>query len=134
MRYLLDTNTCIHLLNGRRPELAGRLAALPATDVAMSAIVWFELTFGAAKSTMRGVVEQRLRAFAHQFEILPFDEAASEAAARIRAALERAGTPIGSFDTLIAGHAMALDVTLVTDNLREFKRVRGLRAVNWVKR
>lgn len=132
MKYLLDTNTCIVLLNGRHPELAKKLSSVFAKDVGISSIVWFELRFGAAKSTKRVEVDKRLQTFALQMEIAPFDAPASEAAAAIRAQLEKAGKPIGSFDTLIAGHAVALGATLVTHNLLEFKRVRGLRTTDWV--
>lgn len=132
MKYLLDTNTCIYLLNARHPELAKKVSSVSADEVGVSSIVWFELMFGAAKSTKRPDVEQRLRTFARQVEVLPLDVAASEAAAVVRAELEREGKPIGSFDTLIVGHAMALKATLVTHNIREFKRVRGLRVTDWV--
>lgn len=132
MKYLLDTNTCIYLLNGRHPELAKKLASVSATEVGVSSVAWFELMFGAAKSTQRSEVEQRLRTFARQIEVVPLDAAASEAAAVVRAELEQAGKPIGSFDTLIAGHALARTATLVTHNIREFKRVRGLRTTDWI--
>lgn len=131
MSFLLDTNTCIYLLKGHHPELAKRISAISAKDVSTSSIVWFELMFGAAKSKQRAEVEARLRTFAGQVEILSFDSAAAEAAGEVRAALEKGGTPIGPFDTLIAGHALALKATLVTHNLREFKRVRGLSSVDW---
>ena len=132
MKYLLDTNTCIYLINGRHPELAKKLSMISSTEVAVSSVVWFELMFGAAKSTKRSEVEQRLRTFARQIEILPLDASASEAAAVVRADLEESGKPIGSFDTLIAGHALALAATLVTHNTREFSRVRGLRMADWL--
>ena len=132
MKYLLDTNTCIYLLNGRHPELAKKLSSVSAAEVAVSSVVWFELMFGATKSTKRSDVEQRLRTFGRQIEVLPFDAAASEAAAEVRAELEQAGKPIGSYDTLIAGHALALAATLVTHNLREFRRVSRLRVADWV--
>lgn len=134
MKYLLDTNTCIYLLNGRHPELGKRMAMLSASDIAVSSIVWFELMFGAAKSARRAEAEDRLRTFARQLEILAFDTAASEAAALVRAELESVGQPVGAFDTLIAGHAVALSATLVTHNTREFKRVRRLRVTDWVVR
>ncbi len=100
--------------------------------VGVSAIVWFELMFGASKSTKRSEVERRrLRTFAGQLEVLPLDLAACEAAAAVRAQLEAVGKPIGSYDTLIAGHALALSATLVTHNTREFSRVRGLKLADW---
>lgn len=132
MKYLLDTNTCIYLLNGRHPELAKRMTMVSASDIAVSSIVWFELMFGAAKSTRRTEAEERLRTFARQLEILAFDTAASESAAVVRAELESVGKPVGAFDTLIAGHAVALAATLVTHNTRELKRVQKLRVTDWV--
>jgi tRNA(fMet)-specific endonuclease VapC len=129
---MLDTNTCIYLLNGRHPDVARKVAAVPSSEIAVSSVVWFELMFGAAKSSKRAEAELRLRTFARQIEVVPMDAAASEAAAVVRARLEEKGTPIGSFDTLIAGHAVATKTTLVTHNTREFKRVKGLHLTDWV--
>ncbi len=130
--YLLDTNTCIYLLNGTHPALSKKLATFDSKDIALSSVVWFELIFGAAKSSRREAVEQRLQTFGRQLEVVPFDAAASEAAAAVRSQLEAIGKPIGPFDTLIAGHAIARSSTLVTHNTREFKRVRSLHLVDWV--
>ncbi len=130
-RYLLDTNTCIYLIN-RRPETAfSRFAELRAGDVGISSITGAELDFGVAKSgSSRN--RQALDKFLAPLEILPFDEAALREYGPLRAHLERQGTPIGALDTLIAAHALALDCTLVTNNLREFERVPQLRLDNWV--
>lgn len=132
MKFLLDTNTCIDLLNGRHPSLARKIARVAAKDIGLSSVVWFELMFRAAKSNRQNEVEHRLRAFAQQLAVVPFTDAASEAAATIRADLQRSGTPIGAYDILIAGHALATGNTLVTHNAREFKRVAKLRTVDWL--
>ncbi len=89
-----------------------------------------ELHFGVAKSgSTRNL--RALEKFLAPLDVLPFDEAAMRKYGKVRAHLERKGTPIGALDTLIAAHALALDVVLVTNNLREFKRVPGLRLENW---
>ena len=98
----------------------------------ISSVTLAELRYGAEKSAYPGKNEAALLQFAAILETLPFDDAAVEYG-RIRAFLERNGTPIDSLDTLIAAHAKAADMTLVTDNTREFERVPGLRLANWAE-
>jgi tRNA(fMet)-specific endonuclease VapC len=131
MRYLLDTNTCIAYLNGRSPAVRNRLEGLAPQDVALCAIVKAELLFGAQKSKVSQRTLAKLRTFFSPLASLPFDDPCAEAYARIRADLERAGTPIGPNDLLIASIARAHDVTLVTSNVSEFQRVEGLQLENW---
>jgi tRNA(fMet)-specific endonuclease VapC len=132
MKFLLDTSICISLLNGRNPHLTKRLGGVPAREVVVSSVAWFELMFGASKGTNRHEVDDRLRAFARQFEVVPFDIAAAAAAEVVRSELEKTGRPLGAYDTLIAGHALALEVTLVTPRTSEFKRVPRLRTADWL--
>src|SRR5688572_8799165 len=101
-------------------------------EVAVSSITLAELQYGVAKSARPAQHELLLAQFCAPLAILPFDDIAAETYGRVRAALERAGTPIGPLDTLIASHAMALELTLVTNNQREFERVEGLRVENWM--
>lgn len=130
-RFLLDTDTCIYIIN-RQPEAVFKhLAGLQAGEVAISSITGGELYYGVAKSGSERNL-WALEKFLAPLEALPFDEAAMRQYGTLRARLERKGTPIGSLDMLIAAHALALDVALVTNNQREFKRVPGLRLENWV--
>lgn len=89
------------------------------------------LRFGAAKSAAQKKNQLLLSEFLAPLEVMPFDEDAADSCGEVRAALEKVGKPIGPLDTLIAGHAMSLNATLVTNNTREFVRVKGLRVVDW---
>lgn len=124
---LLDTSACIDLLRGDAPALAAALPRHRGGPIVVSAITLAELRVGEAKRARGGpsVVDDLLA----PFDIVPFDEAAAESYGSVRATLERNGTPIGPLDTLIAAHAVSLGATVVTSNLREFRRVPGLRAV-----
>jgi len=123
---LLDTSACIDLLRGEAPALAAALPRHRGGPILVSAITLAELRVGEAKRSRGGpsVVDDLLA----PFEVVPFDAAAAEAYGAIRATLERNGTPIGPLDTLIAAHALSLGATVLTANLREFRRVPGLRA------
>lgn len=131
LRYLLDTNTCIYIVNRQPPAVFEHFKDLRAGQVAISSITGAELHFGVAKSGS-GRNLQALEKFLAPLDVLPFDDMAMLEYGRLRANLERAGRPIGALDTLIAAHALALDCVLVTNNLREFKRVPKLRLENWV--
>ena len=133
MRYLLDTNICIQIIRRKPSELLSRLTALPVGDVGMSTITVAELHVGVQKSRDPARNAEALTMFLLPLEIAAFDYAAAEAYGRIRAALESAGTPIGPLETLIAGHAVSLNTTLVTDNVAEFSRVPGLQIENWLR-
>jgi tRNA(fMet)-specific endonuclease VapC len=131
MKYLLDTNTCVRYLNGRSPAVFQRLDSIVETDVCLCSVVKLELQYGALRSD---AVEKNLAQqdeFVNRFVSLPFDDKAHVHAARIRADLARAGTPIGPYDLLIAAIALANDLVLVTHNIREFSRVEGLKIEDW---
>lgn len=133
MRYLLDTNILIYLVKNRPPAVAQRINALPDDDrLCMSFITWAELLKGAERSSRRDGVRQRLDALALQVPVV-FDADARlcEHHATHSARLKQSGTPIGGNDLWIACHALALDATLVSNNLREFQRIPGLRLANW---
>lgn len=132
MIYLLDTNICIYALKNRPAEVLARLQEVGRGAVALSVITVLELRQGAEKSQQREANHSRLDFFLSPMAILPFDEEAARAGAKLRAHLERQGTPIGDLDSLIAAHALARDLVLVTNNLREFERVPGLQTENWV--
>ena len=133
MAYLLDTDTCICMIN-RRPGyegILGRMGGLRYGDVLLSTITLAELRYGVAKSGHRERNRDRLEMFLARFEERDFDASASRAYGSIRAQLEAAGTPIGPLDTLLAAHALSLGAIMVTNNVREFSRVTGLALENW---
>ena len=132
MRYLLDTNICVYALKHRPPEVLERLQAVGKAAVAVSVITVLELRQGAEKSQQAAANHARLDLFLGPLRLLPFDEEAALAGARLRAHLERLGRPIGDLDSLIAAQALAREMVLVTNNLREFERVPALRVENWV--
>lgn len=132
MQYMLDTNICIYAIKNRPASVLASLRAHESAGIGLSSITVAELFFGAEKSgSARNLVA--LRHFLEPLEIADFDQTAAEAYGRLRNVLERDGTPIGPLDTQIAAHALALGVSLVTNNTREFTRVPGLRLENWVK-
>lgn len=129
--WMLDTNTLSDLIRNPGGPMVRRLAAEAPDAVCTSIVVACELRFGArrrASATLTQRVEQLLASMV----VLPFDEPTDEHYADIRAALERAGTPIASNDLLIAAHARSRGLTLVTHNLREFERVPGLKTADWL--
>ena len=132
MKYLLDTNICIYALKNRPPEVLDRLRAVGPSGVAISVITALELRHGAEKSQNAIEAHRKLDHFLSPISTLAFDEAAALVGAKIRAALQQQGRPIGDFDILIAAQALSLEMILVSNNLREFSRVPGLRYENWV--
>jgi len=133
LRFLLDTDTCIYALKGHEAVLANLLSA-HRPDVAVSVITEAELRTGAAKSSAPGRTARRVENFLRPLAILEFNSADARAYARVRSKLERAGTPIGPLDTLIAAQAASRRLMVITDNEREFRRVSGLRMGNWTTR
>ena len=134
MTYLLDTNVCIALINGK--PLAVRLrfhkALHAGAQVLVPTIAAFELWYGVAKSIHQQANAKRLETFfAGPVSLLPFEELDGRAAGRIRAAIETAGKPIGAYDLLIAGQALRHKLTLVTANVKEFGRIKGLLWEDW---
>ena len=131
IRYLLDTNICIALIRHNSSVRNHLLACAPGT-VALSVITLSELEFGIQKSTQPDRNRIALAAFTAQLRVLPFGGEAAVHYGDIRAALQRAGTPIGPLDTLIAAHARSINASVVTNNAREFRRVDRLEIENWL--
>ena len=129
MRYLLDTNACVALLNNSSRSLSRRVRRHGVEEIGLPAAVAFELYYGAFKSREGDRNLSHLDRMA--FEIVPFDAADARAAGAIRRDLEVRGLPIGPYDLLIAGQARARDLVLVTANTREFERVDGLKVEDW---
>lgn len=127
---LLDTNTCIYIINNRPPNVLERFSKYKAGEVGISSIAASELAYGVAKS---GSVKNRkaLDMFLAPLKVLPFDSQCLWFYADLRASLEKQGLTIGAMDTLIAAHALSIDGTLVTNNLKEFARVPKLKLENW---
>jgi tRNA(fMet)-specific endonuclease VapC len=136
VRFLLDTNACIALINGN-PEtvrIRFRGAIKDGATVGVSTVVAFELWYGVAKSARREFNAQRVETFfSGPIEVLTFDDDDARVAGRIRAELEEAGTPIGAYDVLIAAQALNLEATLVTNNENELRRVPRLIVENWTR-
>ena len=129
---LLDTNTCIYIINNRPPEVLEYFRSYKAGEVGISSIAASELAYGVAKS---GSMKNRkaLDMFLAPLQILPFDGECLWFYAEIRASLEKNGLSIGPMDTLIAAQALSIDGTLVTNNLKEFSRVPKLKLENWLE-
>lgn len=133
MKYLLDTSVCVDLIRGHRPRMVKRMAQRPTADFGLSCITVAELQYGVCKSLQAPQEREALEEFLISLTVLDFDYEATFAYGRIRAHLESAGTPIGALDMLIAAHAVSRDLVLLTRNLKEFKRVPGLKAEDWTK-
>ncbi len=127
---MLDANICIYVMNKRPPGVAEKFAEFDADEIGISSIVVGELSFGANKSNSART-KQVLQDFLEPITLVDFDVQAAYKYGEVRAALEQAGTPIGPHDTQIAAHALLLNATLVTNNLKEFKKVKGLKLENW---
>jgi tRNA(fMet)-specific endonuclease VapC len=132
MKVMLDTNVCIYIIKQKPEAVLARFRAFQVGDVGISTITLAELQYGAMKSARPKQNRESLKEFVAPLDVASFDNTASEAYGEIRVALEKSGRPIGAMDWLIAAHALSLDARLVTNNEKEFKRVRGLRVENWI--
>ena len=131
LKYLLDTDICIYIIK-RKPVHIKRLFNAHIGQLAISSVTWGELISGAEKSQQ---VERNLydiEGFGARLDVLDFGAEAARQFGQIKASLELAGNSIGPYDLMIAGHARSLGLILVTNNIREFKRVEGLRLENWL--
>ena len=132
MRYMLDTDICIYVINERPPAVLQTFLRHESAGLGISAVTAAELFYGVARTGSQRNL-QGLRQFLAPLEIAPFDAAAAEVFGSLRAWLQTQGTPIGPYDAQIAAHAHQLGVTLVSNNLREFERVPGLKLENWAR-
>jgi tRNA(fMet)-specific endonuclease VapC len=131
MRYLLDTDICIYIAKGRPAAVLSRLARLKQGDAGISVVTYLELLYGAWKSSSFEENVARIETFERLIPAQPLDRSVARHYAKLRTDLERSGSPIGPYDMLIAAHALSLGLILVTNNVREFSRVHGLRVENW---
>ncbi|CAG5070078.1 Ribonuclease VapC2 [Dyadobacter sp. CECT 9623] len=132
MKYLLDTNIVAYIIKKRPIEVLHKLQTLDWRDIAISSIVVAELWYGVEKSQLTEQNKAALEAFLKPFTIIDFDEQAAETYALIRADLESKGKIIGANDLLISAHALSHELILVTNNVKEFERVGGLKIENWI--
>ena len=133
MRYMLDTNICIYAIKHKPEKVFERLQKTEPEDVCISSVTYAELVHGVEKSAAVEKNRVALSLLLSNIEILSFDTDAANEYGKIRADLERQGTPIGPLDMMIAGHARSQSYTLVTNNTKEFCRVKDLKIENWAE-
>lgn len=130
MRWMLDTDTCIAVIK-KHPTALKKLRGKSVGQIGISSITLGELAFGAEKSSRSRQAHEALGEFLMALEVAGFDDASAMTYGRVRTSLEQRGRPIGPLDTLIASHALEIDVVLVTHNTSEFSRIDGLRLEDW---
>ena len=132
MKYMLDTNTCIYIIKKSPIKVYEKLKQLNISDVVISVITLNELEYGISKSSNIEKNRIALTKFLAPIDVMPYEENCTTVYGEIRTILEKKGKPIGSMDLMIASHALTLGSVLVTNNVKEFKRVPGLKIENWV--
>jgi tRNA(fMet)-specific endonuclease VapC len=132
VRYLLDTNTASYVIKGNFPRVRERLLKVPMAEVGVSAVTEAELRFGVARKPEAVRLKTAVEEFLLRVEVLPWDSAAAEQYAEVRADLERTGKPMGNLDLMIAAHALAAQVVLVTHD-HVFRRIKRLKIEDWTK-
>lgn len=133
MRYMLDTNICIYAIKHKPEKVFQKLQEVEPEDVCVSSVTYAELVHGVEKSVAVEKNRLALSMLLANIEILDFDVDAADCYGKIRADLEKKGTPIGPLDMMIAGHAQSLGYTVVTNNVKEFSRVMDLKIENWAE-
>ena len=131
-RYLLDTNICIYLIKKHPPEVLARFQQIQLKQLHIPTITLFELYYGIEKNNSQQRNLAALENFIAPLTVVDFTLEAAKKAAKIRNNLQKQGTPIGAYDVQIAAIALSLNMTLLTNNTREFERVKGLKLENWV--
>lgn len=131
MRFMLDTSICVELIRRRNDRVLRKMQRYRPEDLCVSSVTLSELEYGVARSADPQRNRLALAEFMTPLGVPAYGDAVAPVYGRVRAELERAGTPIGPLDTMIAAHALSLGLTLVTDNEDEFRRVSGLRIQNW---
>ncbi|MDP3335098.1 MAG: type II toxin-antitoxin system VapC family toxin [Methylococcaceae bacterium] len=132
IHYLLDTNICIYLIKKHPPEVLARFQQIQLKQLHIPTITLFELYYGIEKNNSQQRNLAALENFIAPLTVVDFTLDAAKKAAKIRNNLQKLGTPIGAYDIQIAAIALSLNMTLLTNNLREFERVKGLKLENWV--
>ena len=132
MRYLLDTDICIYIIKKSPESVFERFRNCAIGHIGISSITYSELCFGVFKSKKVEKNFEALEEFVAPLEVIPYDQSVCPFYGQVRSSLEKAGRPIDPLDTLIASHALAMGVTLITNNLKEYKRIEGLLVDAWV--
>jgi tRNA(fMet)-specific endonuclease VapC len=132
MKLMLDTNICIYIIKQQPVAMLKRFLEYQIGDIGISSITLSELRYGVAKSTHHEKNAKALNEFITPLEVVSFDEEAANVYGEVQATLEKAGTPIGAMDMLIAAHAVSLGIPLVTNNTREFARITSLNVIDWI--
>lgn len=132
MKVMLDTNICIYLIKKQPPSVLERFHTFPVGNIGISIITLAELDYGVAKSRHHARNRTALEQFVGPLEVADFDREAARVYGRLRVSLEEKGTLVGGMDLLIAAHAVSVGARLVTNTMREFRRIPGLRVENWV--
>ena len=133
MKYMLDTNICIYAIKHKPEKVFRKLQKTDPNDVCISSVTYAELAHGVEKSSAKERNRIALTLLLSCIEIMSFDTKAAEEYGKVRADLELKGEVIGPLDLMIAGHAKSLNCTLVTNNIKEFQRVKGLKTANWAE-
>jgi len=133
-RYLLDTNICIYIAKQQPPEVKARFERLKPGQLVMSAVTYGELYYGACKRSQRAKALAQLEELVQDIPVENLDATVARAYGKIRTVLEENGRVIGNNDLWIGAHALALELTLATNNEREFNRIAGLSVENWARR
>lgn len=133
MIFFLDSNICIYFLKGMYPIIRENIQNTNPINIKIPSIVKAELLYGAEKSNNRSSNIEKIKNFLEPFEIVPFDNESSITYAKIRSSLEQKGNPIGPNDYIIASIVLAYNGTLITNNEKEFKRIKNLKVENWIK-
>ncbi len=134
MKFLLDTNICIYIMNNHPPEVLQKFKRIGVGKVGLSSITVSKLHYGACKSNHVKKNIKRLDEFLIPFEILPYNESAARYYGKIRVQFEKQGSSIGQLDMLIAAHALSENLILITNNVKEFIRIKSLQIENWVEK
>lgn len=132
MKLMLDTNICIAIIKQKPIDILQKFSAYQVGDICISSVTLAELRYGVAKSQYQEKNQTALDEFILPLEVAHFDEAAASVYGALRASLEKKGTPIGALDTMIGAHALSLNLTLVTNNTKEFNRIVGLKVIDWI--
>jgi tRNA(fMet)-specific endonuclease VapC len=132
MKLMLDTNICIAIIKQKPAGILQKFSAYQVGDICISSVTLAELRYGVAKSQYQEKNQAALDEFILPLEVARFDEAAALVYGALRASLEKQGTPIGALDTMIGAHALSLNLTLVTNNTKEFNRIVGLKVIDWI--
>lgn len=132
MILMLDTNICIAIIKQKSKDILQKFGAYQVGDICISSVTLAELRYGVAKSEFQEKNQAALDEFILPLEVVSFDETAALYYGTLRATLEKLGTPIGSLDTMIGAHALSLNLTLATNNTKEFNRIPSLKVIDWI--